>query len=84
MQSSQHFDYNRPTRDTLAGIYVEACDEPVEEVAPVDATIRPERVGESKRRLEELFGLTMTVDDGMATGKGKGENDKASEVFVGN
>ena len=80
MQSWQRFDYDRPTRDTLAGIYVEACDEPAREVAPIATTIRPERVDPSLRRLEELFGLTITVDDGMATGNGKGE---ASDAIVG-
>jgi len=54
-------DYHQPTRDSLAGIYLEVSDSGAENPAAewnADrlATVVP---GE----MEKLFGLTLTVDD---------------------
>jgi hypothetical protein len=59
MGNSQVFDYDQPTRDSLAGIYVEASDEALEPGDGVDngsgsqSTLQP----------AALFGLTVTADD---------------------
>jgi len=60
MQDPPKFDYDQPSRDTLAGIYVEACDSA--ETSPIELP------GEQKKPLafaplELLFGITVTVDD---------------------
>ncbi len=55
MANTQPFDYAQPTRDSLAGIYVEATDEPSAQAS------RVEPAGASPS--EALFGLTQTVDD---------------------
>ena len=60
MGNSQVFDYDQPTRDSLAGIYVEASDEAVEQAGGVDTGC----VGQSALEPAALFGLTLTVDDG--------------------
>jgi hypothetical protein len=54
MGNPQVFDYNQPSRDTLAGIYVEWDDE--------DGGESPSRVMSEAQSLA-LFGLTLTVDD---------------------
>ena len=54
MGNSQVFDYNQPSRDTLAGIYVEWNDEGGGEA--------PSRVM-SEAQSVALFGLTLTFDD---------------------
>jgi hypothetical protein len=59
MGNSQVFDYEQPTRDTLAGIYVEACDEAFDQKDDVDTG----SAGRSLPHLTALFGLTLTVDD---------------------
>jgi hypothetical protein len=61
VQNPEKFDYNQPSLDALAGIYVEVTDSPVETPATQfngapGGTILPTEV-------ERLFGLTMTVDD---------------------
>src|ERR1700683_5348926 len=59
MGNSQVFDYDQPTRDSLAGIYVEASDEAFEHTGGVD----PGSVGGSAPQAAALFGLTLTADD---------------------
>jgi hypothetical protein len=60
MGNSQVFDYDQPTRDSLAGIYVEASDEALEQAGGVDI----ESADQSAQQAAALFGLTLTVDDG--------------------
>ena len=64
MGNSQAFDYDQPTRDTLAGIYVEASDEALEQAGGVDTG----SAGQSAPQPAALFGLTLTADDS-ANGK---------------
>ena len=59
MGNSPLFDYEQPTRDTLAGIYVEVSDEPSEQAGGVDHGSS----GQAGLQLAALFGLTLTVDD---------------------
>ncbi len=59
MGNLQAFDYDQPTRDSLAGIYVEASDEALEQVGGVDTG----PVGRPAPPLAALFGLTLTVDE---------------------
>jgi hypothetical protein len=59
MERSQVFDYNQSTRDSLAGIYVEACDESSEQAGRADT----KSADPSAPPREALFGLTLTVDD---------------------
>jgi hypothetical protein len=59
MGNSQIFDYDQPTRDSLAGIYVEASDEELEQAGGADT----EFAGQSAPLPTALFGLTLTVDD---------------------
>ena len=59
MGNSQVFDYDRPTRDSLAGIYVEASDEALEQAGGVDTG----SAGQSGSQPAALFGLTVTADD---------------------
>ena len=57
MRNSQGFDYKQPTRDALAGIYVEVSDSAAENPAaePNMSPVPPQ--------VDTLFGLTVTVDD---------------------
>jgi hypothetical protein len=59
MGNSQIFDYDQPTRDTLAGIYVEASDEALAQATGVD----PGSAGQPAPQPAALFGLTLTADD---------------------
>ena len=59
MENSQVFDYDQPTRDSLAGIYVEASDETLEPAGGVDTG----SAGQSAPQPAALFGLTLTADD---------------------
>jgi hypothetical protein len=54
MGNSQVFDYNHPTCDSLAGIYIEATDEPLEQTGGVD----PGSASTSVPQPAALFGLT--------------------------
>lgn len=61
MRNSHRFDYNQPSRDSLAGIYVEASDFgrgtlPAELPASQDKAV-------ALAPVEQLFGITMSVDD---------------------
>jgi hypothetical protein len=65
MQNSEKFDYNQPSRDALAGMYVEVSDSPVKSSATefhgaLGGTVVPTGA-------ERLFGLTITVDDENST-----------------
>ena len=67
MQPSQRFDYERPTHDSLAGINLEASDRVAGAVARTDTMVLPNpSVGKAMLNPAELFGLTVTVDDGIA------------------
>jgi hypothetical protein len=58
MPDSEQFDFDRPSRDTLAGIYVEASD------ASADGCSPPARRGpDAAVEAERLFGITVTVSD---------------------
>jgi hypothetical protein len=59
MENSHVFDYDQPTPDTLAGIYVEASDDPLEEAARVASGA----AGQTEPGSAALFGVTLTVDD---------------------
>jgi hypothetical protein len=61
MQNPQGFDYNQPSLDALAGIYVEASDSATEKSAAEVKSAPRGAVGPAEA--ERLFGLTMTVDD---------------------
>ena len=61
MRQPQGFDYNRPTLDSLAGIYVEVSDSGGEDPAAERNAARSETVAPGE--MEKLFGLTLTVDD---------------------
>jgi hypothetical protein len=65
MRDLRDFDYDQATPDALAGIYVEACDNVDGHVADQDTSVRVPRVIQAPPRPEELFGLTLTVDDGV-------------------
>jgi hypothetical protein len=58
----QNFDYNQPTRDTLAGICVEASDS-ASETRPADTTKQQKSGGQAPPRREDLFGFTQTAED---------------------
>lgn len=61
MRTSQGFNYHQPSRDALAGIYVEVTDSAAE--TPV-ATFRAGQEESAVRAgVERLFGLTVSVDD---------------------
>ena len=57
--NTQVFDYDQPTRDSLAGIYVEASDEALEQAGGVDTG----SARQSAPQPAALFGLTLTADD---------------------
>ena len=59
MGNSQVFDYDQPTPDSLAGIYVEASDEALEQAGGVDTG----SAGQPVPPPAALFGLTLTADD---------------------
>ena len=59
MRNPQGFDYDQPSRDALAGIYVEVGDSAAETAKLRAGQERPVVVAE----MERLFGLTLTVDD---------------------
>jgi hypothetical protein len=60
MENLKAFDYAQPTRDSLAGIYLEASDEVGSEQAG-SAVTEPAR--QSVPQSAALFGLTLTADD---------------------
>ena len=55
----QVFDYDKPTRDSRVGIYVEASDEALEQEGGADNG----SAGQSAPPRAALFGLTLTADD---------------------
>jgi hypothetical protein len=59
MGDLQVFAYDRPSRDTLAGIYVEASDEAVEQPGAIDT----EPASQPSLPAAALFGLTLTAAD---------------------
>ena len=59
MGNSQVFDYDQPTRDTLAGIYVEASDEALQPAGAIDTG----SARQSAPQPAAIFGLTVTADD---------------------
>jgi hypothetical protein len=60
MRNPQAFDYNQPSRDALAGIYVEVSDgHPDTRGAELSASQEKPAVAQ----VEQLFGLTLSVDD---------------------
>jgi hypothetical protein len=65
MRNSPAFDYDQPSRDALAGIYVEVCDPIAGDVADKDTAMQVPCDTQAPPQPEELFGLTLTVDDGM-------------------
>lgn len=71
MPTSQDFTYDQPTRDALAGIYVEASDGTPGVSAHVSAAGPREPVGQPLPRPEALFGLTLTVVDDPASERSK-------------
>jgi hypothetical protein len=63
MHNSHGFDYNQPSRDALAGIYVEVRDSvPRTPVAELPASQEKPVIDQ----VEQLFGLTISADDDMA------------------
>ena len=65
MNTSQSFDYDRPSRDTLFGVYVEASDENREAISRRDTAVPLGPDGKALPSLQDLFGLMLTVDDRM-------------------
>jgi hypothetical protein len=59
MENREPFDFSKPTADTLAGVYVEACDS--------DAAMQKGSDSKSSQScalpLSALFGVTQTVSD---------------------
>jgi hypothetical protein len=64
MPNPHDFDYNQPSLDSLAGIYVEACDPVAGDVANESPAVQVPNI-QAPPRLDELFGLTLTVEDGI-------------------
>ena len=64
MQKPDHIPFEKPTKDALAGIYVEACDEVILQKNSVHKAEKPPLPGQKIPRKEELFGITVTLDDG--------------------
>lgn len=61
MRNPHGFDYHQPSRDALAGIYVEGSDaSPGTLPAEVPAS-QEKPVGRAP--VEQLFGITLSVDD---------------------
>lgn len=61
MRNPQGFDYNQPSPDALAGIYVEVNDFAGETSAGEGGAGVVESV--ALAQVEQLFGLTLTVGD---------------------
>jgi hypothetical protein len=66
MRTGQEFDYALPTCATLAGIYVEASDQIAAGSANIVGGAQMTPITHALPRREDLFGLTLTVDDGTA------------------
>jgi hypothetical protein len=66
MRTVQRFDYALPTCATLAGIHVEASDQIAVASAKIDGGAMMTPTVQALPRREDLFGLTLTVDDGTA------------------
>ena len=79
MGNSQAFDYDQPTRDTLAGIYVEASDEALEQAGGVDTGSD----GQSVPQPAALFGLTLTVDDSANAKPSQAQSSNRGSAFPG-
>jgi hypothetical protein len=62
MENLQAFDYDQPSRATLARIYLEVSDATAEGAAAGANTASGEAVLPTQR--ERLVGITVTVDDG--------------------
>jgi len=69
MKNPPIFDYDQPTRDSLAGIYVEASDEALEPAGGVNSG----PTGRLASRAATLFGLTLTADDSVKAKHSIGE-----------
>ena len=67
MRRPDPLPFEKPTRDALVGIYVEACDEVTLQTNSAHKAENPLLPGHKIPRREELFGITVTLDDG---GKG--------------
>ena len=79
MGNSQVFDYDQPTRDSLAGIYVEASDEALEQAGGVDTG----SAGQSAPQPVALFGLTLTADDSANAKQSNARPASRGSVFPG-
>jgi hypothetical protein len=79
MVNSQVFDYDQPTRDSLAGIYVEASDEVLEHPGGVDTG----PAGQSTLRSAALFGLTISVDDSANAQQSNAQPANRGSAFPG-
>jgi len=79
MGNSQGFDYDKPTRESLAGIYVEASDEGPEKGGGADTGA----AGQSGPQPGALFGLTLTVDDSANTKPSNARTASGGSAFPG-
>jgi hypothetical protein len=79
MGNSQIFDYDQPTRDSLAGIYVEASDERLEQAGGIDTG----SAGQSGPQPAALFGLTLTADDSADTKESNAQPASRRSAFPG-
>jgi hypothetical protein len=79
MGNSPVFDYDQPSRDSLAGIYVEASDEALEQAGSVD----PGAAGQSAPQPTALFGLTLTTDDSANAKQSNARPASRGSVFPG-
>jgi hypothetical protein len=61
MQNPQGFDYNQSSVDTLAGIYMEVGDSPIENPVAELNGVQGRTVVPAEA--ERLFGFTVTVGD---------------------
>jgi hypothetical protein len=60
------FDYDQPSCDTLAGIYLEATDASTEEPIRGDTGLCQGALGPMSPSVEELFGVLVSVHDGIS------------------
>lgn len=62
MRNLHEFDYNQPSRDALAGIYVEGSD--LVRGTPTAELPASREKAVVLAPVEQLFGITVSVDDG--------------------
>ncbi len=79
MRNSQVFDYDQPTRDSLAGLYVEASDEALEQAGRVDTA----SAGQLAPQPAALFGLTLSADDSANAKQSKAQPASRGSVSPG-